>query len=67
MSGFVSYVTGKYRTDGGSTTPGCMVLWFEDWKLDTQGKDRVFVFAGMLQYCRIGSCMRLKGMFVTIS
>jgi hypothetical protein len=43
MSGFVSYVTGKYRTDGGSTTPGCMVLWFEDWKLDTQGEDRAGV------------------------
>jgi len=38
MTGFVSYVTGKYRTDGGSTTPSCLVLWFEDWVLDSQGK-----------------------------
>lgn len=37
MEGFVSYVTGKYRTAGGSTTPQCLVLWFEDWKLDSQG------------------------------
>ena len=37
MSGFVSYVTGKYRTDDGSTTPQCIALWFEDWVLDSQG------------------------------
>lgn len=37
MEGFVSYVTGKYRTDGGSATPSCMVLWFSDWLLDSEG------------------------------
>jgi hypothetical protein len=37
MTGFVSYVTGKYRTAGGSTTPACISLWFEDWVLDTKG------------------------------
>ena len=38
MEGFVSYVTGQYRQDGGSTTPQCLVLWFEDWVLDSAGK-----------------------------
>jgi len=37
MEGFVSYATGKYRTDGGSETPQCLVLWFSDWKLDSAG------------------------------
>lgn len=38
MEGFISYVTGEYRTEGGSKTPSCLVLWFPDWILDTQGK-----------------------------
>jgi hypothetical protein len=48
MSGFVSYVTGKYRTDGGSTTPACMVLWFEDWKLDSQGTILLLLYTAIL-------------------
>ena len=39
MEGFISYVTGEYRTEGGSKTPSCLVLWFPDWILDTQGKN----------------------------
>jgi len=38
MQGFVSYVTGNYRTDGGSQTPQCLTLWLEDWILDTRTK-----------------------------
>ena len=37
MEGFISYVTGEYRTDGGTKTPSCLVLWFPDWILDTKG------------------------------
>ena len=37
MEGFISYVTGEYRTKGGSHTPSCLVLWFPDWIIDTQG------------------------------
>ena len=37
MEGIVSNATGKYRTDGGSLTPACLVLWFSDWKLDSAG------------------------------
>ena len=48
MQGFVSYVTGKYRTDGGSTTPSCLNLWFEDWVLDSEGKFAAACFGCIL-------------------
>jgi hypothetical protein len=38
MQGFVSYVTGSYRTSDGSETPQCLSLWFQDWVLDTEIK-----------------------------
>lgn len=38
MQGFVSYLTGKYREHGGSETPQCLALWFEEWELDTRSK-----------------------------
>ena len=38
MTGFISYLTGEYRTPGGETKPECINLWFESWTLDSQVK-----------------------------
>lgn len=57
MEGFVSYVTGKYRTAGGSTTPQCLVLWFEDWKLDSKGTIYIFAFERVLPTHMLFGCI----------
>lgn len=48
MQGFVSYVTGDYRTKGGNTTPQCLALWFDDWVLNTESRFAAACFGCIL-------------------